>query len=193
MKDPLKIFIEHNREAFDTETPATHLLERTASLLKSAHQPTPLSGIPVWIKWSVAASLIAVISYLAFRMTSRPLVTEPMPHTMKESPLIQPDPLLQRIDPGSAREMQRMAREASQRESGLDLLKKDDPALYHRFLNDLAELDSGYNSLREMLTQTPNHQQLIEAMETNLLTRLQLLERQNQVIQDIEKNKKQRL
>jgi hypothetical protein len=44
-----------------------------------------------------------------------------------------------------------------------------------------------------MLTQTPNHQQLIEAMETNLLTRLQLLERQNQVIQDIEKNKKQRL
>lgn len=193
MKDPLKIFIEHNREAFDTETPATPLLERTASMLKSAHQPTPLSGIPLWIKWSVAASLIAVISYLAFRMTSRPLVTEPMPHTMKESTLMQPDPLIQRIDPGSAREMQRMAREASQRESGLDLLKKDDPALYHRFLNDLAELDSGYNSLRKMLTQTPNHQQLIEAMETNLLTRLQLLERQNQVIQDIEKNKKQRL
>ena len=106
---------------------------------------------------------------------------------------MQPDPLIQRIDPGSAREMQRMAREASQRESGLDLLKKDDPALYHRFLNDLAELDSGYNSLRKMLTQTPNHQQLIEAMETNLLIRLQLLERQNQVIQDIEKNKKQRL
>lgn len=44
-----------------------------------------------------------------------------------------------------------------------------------------------------MLTQTPNHQQLIEAMENNLQMRLQLLERQNRVIHDIEKNKKQRL
>jgi CHASE3 domain sensor protein len=105
---------------------------------------------------------------------------------------MQPDPLLQGIDPGSAREMQRMATEASVRESGLALLRKDDPELYQRFLTDLSELDSVYQSLREMLTRTPNHQQLIEAMEENLQMRLLLLERQHDIIQDIKRNKKPR-
>lgn len=193
MKDPLKTFIEQHRASFDTESPEDALQERIASRLNPPSQPNPVRLIPAWIKWSVAASILTVVSYLAIRMSSGRMETSSMPQITETHPLIQPDPLIQRIDPGSAREMQRMAREASQRETGLDLLKKDDPALYQRFLNDLAELDSVYNSLREMLTQTPNHQQLIEAMETNLQMRLQLLERQNQVIQDIEKNKKQRL
>lgn len=193
MKDPLKTFIEQHRASFDTESPNDALRERIASTLNPPQQPYTVRLIPVWIKWSVAASLLAGIAYLAIRIASGRMETSSMQQITEVTSLIQPDPLIQRIDPGSAREMERMAREASQRETGLDLLKKDDPALYQRFLNDLAELDSGYNSLREMLTQTPNHQQLIEAMETNLLTRLQLLERQNQVIQDIEKNKKQRL
>jgi hypothetical protein len=193
MKDPLKTFIDQHRASFDTESPNDALRERIASTLNPPQQPNTVRLIPVWIKWSVAASLLAGVAYLAIRMASGRMETSSMQQITEATPLIQPDPLIQRIDPGSAREMQRMAREASQRETGLDLLKKDDPALYQRFLNDLAELDSVYNSLREMLTQTPNHQQLIEAMETNLQMRLQLLERQNQVIQDIEKNKKQRL
>jgi hypothetical protein len=43
-----------------------------------------------------------------------------------------------------------------------------------------------------MLTRTPNHQQLIEAMEENLQMRLQLLERQHDIIQDIKRNKNPR-
>jgi hypothetical protein len=193
MKDPLKTFIEQHREAFDTEIPDNALMERTASLLKQVDTPKKGSRIPVWLRWSAAASILTAISFLALRNTSILIAPAQVTHATDVSPLIQSDSLLQRIDPGSAREMQLMAREASQRETGLDLLKKDDPALYQRFLKDLAELDSVYNSLREMLTQTPNHQQLIEAMETNLQMRLQLLEMQNQVIHDIEKNKKQRL
>jgi hypothetical protein len=193
MKDPLKTFIDQHRASFDTESPNDALQERIASKLNPPRRPNPVRHIPIWIKWSVAASILTVVSYLAIRMASGRIETSSMPQLTETRPLIQPDPLIQRIDPGSAREMQRMAMEASQRETGLDLLKKDDPALYQRFLTDLAELDSVYNSLRQMLTQTPNHQQLIEAMETNLQMRLQLLERQNQVIQDIEKNKKQRL
>lgn len=193
MKDPLKTFIEQHRASFDTESPDDALRERIASTLNPPQQPNTVRLISVWIKWSVAASLLAGVAYLAIRMASGRMETSSMQQITEATPLIQPDPLIQRIDPGSAREMQRMAREASQRETGLDLLKKDDPALYQRFLNDLAELDSVYNSLREMLTQTPNHQQLIEAMENNLQMRLQLLERQNRVIHDIEKNKKQRL
>lgn len=192
MKDPLKTFIEQHRASFDTESPDDALRERIASRLNPPQKPNTEWHIQAWIKWSVAASLLAGVAYLAIRMASGRMETSSMPQLTEMRPLIQPDPLIQRIDPGSAREMQRMAREASQRETGLDLLKKDDPVLYQRFLTDLAELDSVYHSLREMLTETPNHQQLIEAMAVNLQMRLQLLERQNQVIQDIEINKKRK-
>lgn len=192
MKDPLMTFIEEHRDAFDTEAPKDALRERTAYLLRQEKIPKQVLKIPGWLKWAAAACLIVAISYQTIRMYSGNSDSETIAKETKEKQVMKPDPLLERIDPGSALEIQRMAREASQRESGLDLLKKDDPALYDRFLKDLAELDSIYQSLRVMLTQTPNHQQLIEAMEINLKMRIELLEKQNEVIQDIEINKKRK-
>ncbi|MFY7793171.1 MAG: hypothetical protein ACOVQS_05300 [Chitinophagaceae bacterium] len=192
MKDPLKTFIEQHRDDFDTEIPPASLFDRTASGLRNANANHPRLRIPVRTGMAAAACILAFVSYLAIRNTATTTDPEMASVPARGEIQIQADPLLQRIDSGSAREMQLMAREANQRESGLVLLRKDDPELYQRFLSDLAELDSVYNSLREMLTRTPNHQQLIEAMEINLQMRLQLLERQNMVIQDIKRNKKPR-
>lgn len=192
MKDPLKTFIEQHRDEFDNATPDDALVERTACKL-SSHQPERnASRIPAWIKISSAACALAFVSYLTIRMTVMTSDPKNMHAVGNKATLSYPDPLLQRIDPGSAHEMQLLAQEASQRESGLTMLRKDDPALYQRFLKDLSELDSVYHSLREMLTRTPNHQQLIEAMEENLQMRLQLLERQHDIIQDIKRNKNSR-
>ncbi len=192
MKDPLKRFIEQHRDDFDIETPDESLRERLAGKINIQGSKTPFKRMPGWMNYAAAACGLVFISYIALKITGTiPQKTETINITQSARQL-QPDPLLQGIDPGSAREMQRMVHEASQRESGLALLQKDDPALYRRFLSDLAELDSVYHSLREMLTRTPNHQQLIEAMEENLQMRLLLLERQNQIIQDIKRNKKPR-
>lgn len=192
MKDPLKKFIEENRDDFDIETPNETLRDRLAEKINIQVGKTPVKPMSGWISYAAAACGLIFISFIALKITGTiPQKTETINITQSAIQL-QPDPLLQGIDPRSAREMQRMVREASQRESGLVLLQKDDPELYQRFLSDLAELDSVYHSLREMLTRTPNHQQLIEAMEENLQMRLLLLERQNQIIQDINRHKKTR-
>lgn len=192
MKDPLKTFIEEHRDDFDTESPNPALLEQTVAGLRRSSAKSPRIRLPFLTGMVAAACTLAFVSYLALRDTG----AGPRPDGawVRGNPgqEVEADALLQRIDSGSARALQIMAREASQRESGLALLRKDDPALYQRFLSDLAELDSVYNSLREMLTRTPNHRQLIEAMEINLQMRLQLLERQHDIIQDIKRNNKPR-
>lgn len=190
MKDPLKRFIEEHRDDFDLEMPDEAFRERLAGKINMPSAKSPLKPLPAWIKFGAAACGLVFISYIVLKLSAT-LPRETGPNFTRQYSL-QADTLLQGIDPRSARQMQRMVREASQRESGLALLQKDDPELYQRFLNDLAELDSVYHSLREMLTHTPNHQQLIEAMEENLQMRLLLLERQNQIIQDINRNKKPR-
>jgi hypothetical protein len=75
------------------------------------------------------------------------------------------------------------------RQSELDSLRKDDPALYQRFLSDLALLDSNYRSLREMLDRMPNQQQVMQAMEENLRMRLWMLERQGHLIREAKASK----
>lgn len=192
MKDPLKRFIEQHRDDFDIETPDKTLRERLAGKINLQGSKPPVKRMPVWVNYAAAACGLIFISYTALKISETLPRKTDTTDMMASAHQFQPDPLLQGIDPGSALVMQRMAREASQRESGIALLQKDDPELYHRFLSDLAELDSVYHSLREMLTRTPNHQQLIEAMEENLQMRLLLLERQNQIIQDIKRNKKPR-
>jgi hypothetical protein len=191
MKDPLKTFIEEHRAAFDSETPNEGLFQRMAGKLQHVSRKTVVIQIPTWVRFVAAACGIVFITYIGLQWTDELLRVGSDDLTQSQGK-VQPDPLLQGIDPGSAREMQRMATEASVRESGLALLRKDDPELYQRFLRDLSELDSVYHSLREMLTRTPNHQQLIEAMEENLQMRLQLLERQHDIIQDIKRNKNSR-
>lgn len=192
MQDPLKTFIEEHRAAFDSETPNEGLFQRMAGKLQHESKTTVVIKIPTWLRFVAAACGVVFITYIALQWTDEPSLKLGSDDVTLSQGQMQPDPLLQGIDPGSAREMQRMATEASVRESGLALLRKDDPELYQRFLGDLSELDSVYQSLREMLTQTPNHQQLIEAMEENLQMRLLLLERQHDIIQDIKRNKKPR-
>ncbi len=192
MKDPLKTFIEAHRAAFDSETPDDGLFQRMAGKLQQEKKKTVVMQIPGWVRSIAAACGLLFIIYITLQWTGKTSLRFGSDDLTQAPGRMQPDPLLQGIDPGSAREMQRMATEASVRESGLALLRKDDPELYQRFLTDLSELDSVYQSLREMLTRTPNHQQLIEAMEENLQMRLLLLERQHDIIQDIKRNKKPR-
>lgn len=100
------------------------------------------------------------------------------------------DTSLRQIDPARALQLEAISREAMARQSELESLRKDDPELYQRFLRDLALLDSHYRSLREMLDRMPNQQQVMQAMEENLRTRLWMLERQGQLTREARELKK---
>ena len=187
MKDHLKRFIEENRDAFDDAEPSPDLPERILAARVQQRQ-TPIRRVP-WA-YMAAATLatglglaIATRNMIDTDKDSPGLRTTGNPMTKTEG-TVPADSSLRLIDSARALQLEAISREAMARQSELESLRKDDPALYQRFLTDLAHLDSNYRSLREMLDRMPNQQQVMQAMEDNLRTRLWMLERQGQLIRE---------
>ena len=67
--------------------------------------------------------------------------------------------------------------------------QKTQPELYKQFLNDNNRLDSSYKFLKSELSANPNKEILLDAMIQNLELKLDLLNRQLQIIKQ-SKNKK---
>jgi hypothetical protein len=192
MKDHLKRFIEENRDAFEDAEPSPDLPERILAA-RAQQRQTPIRRMP----WAyMAAATLA--TGLGLAIATRMLIDsdkEPSGqgtvgiHITKAEETVQSDSSLRQIDPARARQLEAISREAMARQSELESLRKDDPALYQRFLTDLAHLDSNYRSLREMLDRMPNQQQVMQAMEDNLRMRLWMLERQGHLIREAKASK----
>ncbi len=72
----------------------------------------------------------------------------------------------------------------------LKRIEKDEPLLYKQFAGDVNKLDSVYHSLQKQLPKNPNHEQLLEAMIQNLQLQMKLLNRQLDIIKQINHSKK---
>lgn len=193
MNDKLKRFIEEHREEFDDREPSTELPDR----ILAARGPQGQSAIRrmPWIPMAAATLATGLLLAIATRnmidtdKDSPGLRTTGNPMT-KAAGTVPADSSLRLIDSARALQLEAISREAMARQSELESLRKDDPALYQRFLNDLAHLDSNYRSLREMLDRMPNQRQVLQAMEENLRTRLWMLERQGQLTREARESKK---
>jgi len=192
MNDKLKRFIEEHREEFDDREPTTELPDRILAARDQQGQSV-VRRLP-WTSM-VAATLAAflllaiAIRYLIGKENHPPeRLTGGEPMT-KAEPKIRTDSALLQIDSARALQLEAISREAMARQSELESLRKDDPELYQRFLNDLAHLDSNYRSLREMLDRMPNQRQVLQAMEENLRMRLWMLERQGHLIREAKASK----
>ncbi|HLX92631.1 MAG TPA: hypothetical protein VKR32_13160, partial [Puia sp.] len=72
----------------------------------------------------------------------------------------------------------------------LKKIKKDEPLLYKQFSSDVYKLDTVYQSLKKQLPKNPNREQLLEAMIQNLQLQMELLNRQLNIIKQINNSKK---
>ncbi len=72
----------------------------------------------------------------------------------------------------------------------LKRLEKDEPLLYKQFAGDVNKLDSVYLSLKTQLPKNSNREQVIEAMIENLQLQIGLLNRQLNIIKQINHSKK---
>jgi len=193
MNDKLKRFIEEHREEFDDREPSTELPNRILAACGETRQ-SAIRRMP-WIPMAAATLGTGLLLAIATRNmidtdkdSPRQRTTEnPMTKTEGTVPA---DSSLRLIDSARALQLEAISREAMARQSELESLRKDDPELYQRFLNDLAHLDSNYRSLREMLDRMPNQRQVLQAMEENLRTRLWMLERQGQLTREARESKK---
>jgi len=69
-------------------------------------------------------------------------------------------------------------------------ITKDEPLLYQQFAGDINNLDSAFHTLKKQLPVNPNREQLLEAMIKNLQLQEALLNRQLQIIKQINNVKK---
>lgn len=69
-------------------------------------------------------------------------------------------------------------------------ITKDEPLLYQQFAGDINKLDSAFHTLKKQLPANPNREQLLEAMIRNLQLQEALLNRQLQIIKQIDNTKK---
>ncbi len=72
----------------------------------------------------------------------------------------------------------------------LRTIEKDEPLLYKQFAGDINKLDSVYHALEKQLPQSPNHEQLMEAMLQDLQLQMRLLNHQLGIIKQINHSKK---
>jgi len=187
MKDPLKAFIDHHRDAFDDSTPSPELPDKIIAARKHEVRRTIRNRAwTVMAAATLAAGLLLTIARL--HPTGQDI---PSPESLtggedltKAAGQAAADSSLREIDLERALQLEVISQQATARLSELETLRKDNPGLYRRFLQDLARLDSHYLALRDMLERMPNQRQVMQAMEENLRTRLRLLERQGQLIRE---------
>jgi hypothetical protein len=74
----------------------------------------------------------------------------------------------------------------------ITILKKDEPLLYKQFASDFAKIDEEFAELKKQKSQHPNSEQLLEAMLENLKLQSALLNRQLEIVKNINNNKKKR-
>ncbi len=179
MSNKLKKFIWDNRAAFDDEVPS----EKVWQHVESAFTPTKKKKYiltPLY-KWSMAAAAVLVVSLgiYFFMNRNKNTVTEYAGNT------IVPD----MITTADAPEVGQFAKMIALKQEELRSLAKDQPELYQQFTQDINQLDSSYNILRNQLSATPNRELLLEAMIQNLQLQLNVLNQQLNIIHQIKQKK----
>jgi hypothetical protein len=189
MKMNLEDFANENRKDFDSEFPPQELWNKIETRIQPAGKKASIIQL-TWVKWSVAAATIILISALAIYLLSKPIQKQVPTDFAKENNGQKTDSvLITEINPGYAQELFHFTKLIELKQEELRQLEKENPALYKEFVSDINSLDSSYTQLKNELPNNPNREQLLEAMISNLQSQMNLLNQQLQVIQQIKQAK----
>lgn len=167
-------FINNNRDEFDSEEMKTgwekiehRIKQKKTKLIKR-----------LW--WAAAASIVLCISgavyynYMYQDKTTETAIQPPIDLPSKE--------LTDQVDPEYTQQMDQFAHLIKIKQTELSQNKHQQPVLYQQFLKDNNQLDSSYSFLKSKLAANPNKEILLDAMIQNLQLKLDLLNRQLQII-----------
>jgi len=212
-KDRIERFVRDNREAFDSHEPAPDLWARLEARLGEPHnghilpregsEPSrslgendhPREGfktsrgsgsirpkrrvLPLLQRtWYAAASVVLLVGLAGWWWlnSATPVNTNA-------------DPVLSRVDPQAAQTAFRYASLIETKREEIRQFSKTDPALYKEFSGEIENLNHDYQNLKAELPQTPNQEELLQAMIQNLQTQVTLLNRQLSIIQRVKQAK----
>ncbi len=175
----LEQFIRQNREEFDRYEVPVGLWEKIADQLEEEEEPDrkkpKVIKIPTRNLWRVAAAVLLIVGiYGVIRLndsTTSPESAEAV--------------ALQKINPELAEAEVYYTRMIEQKKEEIAHLASQESNLDEEFYQDLEELDSMYIGLKEELYQMPTQERVMEAMIQNLQTRIEILNRQLEILQKI--------
>jgi hypothetical protein len=187
--DQLKRFIRDNREDFDVFEPKDTLWDKINQQLP----PEPVSEIrlngqiiakekPIWKNFiskniiKIAASMVLISTISVFLFTQYQHINNP-------------NSVMASVSPDDAKVVFQYASLIERKRDELKTLEAEDPQLYQEFAEDIDRLNADYEKLRVELPQSPNQEDVIQAMIQNLQSQLGILNQQLQIIQKIKQAK----
>jgi hypothetical protein len=189
MNDPLKNFIENNREAFNSEEPGSSVFKKIRSQLaeNSGKKKRPLRSF----RWAAILTGVILISAASFFFSGRNKKNVTGTSTGQPAGPSEEITTLDIGNPVYAKEIYHFRELIGLKQSELKQLQKEYPQLYQQFVGDINQLDSSYQDLKTKLAANPNREMLLEAMIRNLQLQSELLNRQLMIIQEIKQKSKQ--
>ena len=192
MSSDLEKFIRKNRGEFDDADPSNKVwkdIERSLPIKKEAKRFT----IRDIYKWSAAAAIFFIALTSVYFLFIRKLPkndNDEIPTVKTEQPT-NPSRLdnFNSISIEYATQFKQAEQAVEDRQKQLRAAIANDPALYHKFQQDLNTLDSSYRLLREQASQSINGDVIIKAMIQNLQLQSELLGRQLMIIHEYKTTK----
>lgn len=183
MNNHLEDFIKNNKEKFDSSEPQKEVWDKIQANLKIKNKVSTVVKLSrYW--WAAAAALFLTLTVTIYYIAHHSNTNEQLVKTITPPP----KELTDAIDTSYTTQMNTFAYIIQVKQNELKRNSKVNPDLYNQFIKDNNKLDSSYNYLKSELTKNPNKELLLEAMIGNLQLKLELLNRQLQIIKQ-SKNK----
>lgn len=174
MSNELENFIKNNREEFDSEEMNYKWDEIESGFI---HKKSKIRSISrYW--WAAAAGVIILITGIIFFNNENKYT----PVAIQEPTELPSKELIDDADPAYINLMDDFVIQINNKQNELKQNQKRQPALYNQFLKDNNKLDSSYNYLKSQLRANPNKEILLDAMVQNLQLKIEILNRQLQII-----------
>ena len=174
MSNQLENFIKDNREEFDSADMKIDWEKIRRGMTQKKTKGTR------WLWWAAAASIALFITAVIYfdNRDRNPAETaiQPVDLPSKE--------LTDQVDPDYTIQMDHFASLIKMKQNELQKTRKSQPDLYRQFLQDNNRIDSSYNYLKSKLTANPNKEILLDAMIQNLQLKIDILNRQLQIIKE---------
>lgn len=181
MKDRLEDFIKENKKDFDQFEPPLSLWDKIEKQLDEKQMA--MSSAPVkkeklirlsfLLKMAATIAIVACAGLWVYQYQYKQSVD------------------LSKIDPQLAKQQIHYASLIEMKRNELKSIEKEEPQLYNEFSSEIKKMDASYQKLKSDLPASPNQEETVKAMIQNLQIQTELLNQQLNIIQQINKVKKE--
>jgi hypothetical protein len=192
MEDNLQRFVKQQRAAFDTEEAPVGLWSRIETRLPQRKGKSVIKMF--WLKAAAAAIVLFLagtgVYYLVKKDRSETAArTKPgTDDTLAKEPGPDTNGIAE-LAPDLAGQVYQFASIIETKKTELRRTAGEQPELFERFEEDLHQLDSSYQVLKDGLAVSPDREALLQALIVNLEMQLDVLNRQLNAIRDIKNSK----